>query len=381
MFERPNSDAAFHEKSDREAVVLVHLDFNDADYDETRQEFIELVNGTGARIAAVTSGKRQRPDPRYFAGTGKVDEIAEQVLASNAALVIFNHELSPSQERNLEQKLQCRVLGRTGLILDIFARRARSHEGKLQVELAQLQHLSTRLVRGWTHLERQKGGIGLRGPGETQLETDRRLLAQRIKSLKKRLDKVRSQREQGRRSRQRGGVPVVSLVGYTNMGKSTLFNRMTSAKVYADNRLFATLDPTLRRLRLAGTEPLVLADTVGFIRDLPHDLVESFSSTLEETRDAALLLHVVDAASSERESLISHVDEVLSQIGADEVPQVIIYNKIDRLEGVSAKLERNQDGHIHRIWLSAHTGEGLEYLRQALQEYFPEHELQQASSD
>ncbi|WP_430009661.1 ribosome rescue GTPase HflX [Methylophaga lonarensis] len=381
MFERPNSDAAFHEKSDREAVVLVHLDFNDSDYDETRQEFIELVNGTGARIAAVTSGKRQRPDPRYFAGTGKVDEIAEQVLASNAALVIFNHELSPSQERNLEQKLQCRVLGRTGLILDIFARRARSHEGKLQVELAQLQHLSTRLVRGWTHLERQKGGIGLRGPGETQLETDRRLLAQRIKSLKKRLDKVRSQREQGRRSRQRGGVPVVSLVGYTNMGKSTLFNRMTSAEVYADNRLFATLDPTLRRLRLAGTEPLVLADTVGFIRDLPHDLVESFSSTLEETRDAALLLHVVDAASSERESLISHVDEVLSQIGADEVPQVIIYNKIDRLEGVSAKLERNQDGHIHRIWLSAHTGEGLEYLRQALQEYFPEHELQQASSD
>ncbi|MCC5797324.1 MAG: GTPase HflX [Methylophaga sp.] len=381
MFERPNSDAAFDEKSDREAVVLVHLDFNDADYDETRQEFIELVNGTGARIAAVTSGKRQRPDPRYFAGTGKVDEIAEQVLASNAALVIFNHELSPSQERNLEQKLQCRVLGRTGLILDIFARRARSHEGKLQVELAQLQHLSTRLVRGWTHLERQKGGIGLRGPGETQLETDRRLLAQRIKSLKKRLDKVRSQREQGRRSRQRGGVPVVSLVGYTNMGKSTLFNRMTSAEVYADNRLFATLDPTLRRLRLAGTEPLVLADTVGFIRDLPHDLVESFSSTLEETRDAALLLHVVDAASSERESLISHVDEVLSQIGADEVPQVIIYNKIDRLEGVSAKLERNQDGQIDRIWLSAHSGEGLEYLRQALHEYFPDYKLHQASAN
>lgn len=378
MFERPNSDAAFNEKSDREAVVLVHLDFNDADYEENRQEFIELVNGTGARIAAVTSGKRQRPDPRYFAGSGKVDEIAQHVLAAKAALVIFNHELSPSQERNLEQKLQCRVLGRTGLILDIFARRARSHEGKLQVELAQLQHLSTRLIRGWTHLERQKGGIGLRGPGETQLETDRRLLAQRIKSLKKRLEKVRSQREQGRRSRQRGGVPVVSLVGYTNMGKSTLFNRMTSADVYADNRLFATLDPTLRRLRLADTENLVLADTVGFIRNLPHDLVESFSSTLEETRDAALLLHVVDAASSERESLISHVDEVLTQIGADEVPQVIIYNKIDRLEGASAKLERNKDGQIDRIWLSAHTGEGLEYLRQALQEYFPEYQPHQA---
>lgn len=378
MFERPNSDAAFNEKSDREAVVLVHLDFNDADYEENRQEFIELVNGTGARIAAVTSGKRQRPDPRYFAGSGKVDEIAQHVLAAKAALVIFNHELSPSQERNLEQKLQCRVLGRTGLILDIFARRARSHEGKLQVELAQLQHLSTRLIRGWTHLERQKGGIGLRGPGETQLETDRRLLAQRIKSLKKRLEKVRSQREQGRRSRQRGGVPVVSLVGYTNMGKSTLFNRMTSADVYADNRLFATLDPTLRRLRLADTENLVLADTVGFIRNLPHDLVESFSSTLEETRDAALLLHVVDAASSERESLISHVDEVLTQIGADEVPQVIIYNKIDRLEGACAKLERNKDGQIDRIWLSAHTGEGLEYLRQALQEYFPEYQPHQA---
>lgn len=378
MFERPNSDAAFNEKSDREAVVLVHLDFNDADYEENRHEFIELVNGTGARIAAVTSGKRQRPDPRYFAGSGKVDEIAQHVLACHAALVIFNHELSPSQERNLEQKLQCRVLGRTGLILDIFARRARSHEGKLQVELAQLQHLSTRLIRGWTHLERQKGGIGLRGPGETQLETDRRLLAQRIKSLKKRLEKVRSQREQGRRSRQRGGVPVVSLVGYTNMGKSTLFNRMTSAEVYADNRLFATLDPTLRRLRLSHTENLVLADTVGFIRNLPHDLVESFSSTLEETRDAALLLHVVDAASSERESLITHVDEVLTQIGADEVPQVIIYNKIDRLEGVSAKLERNQEGQIDRIWLSAHTGEGLEYLRQALQEYFPDHTLHQA---
>ncbi len=378
MFERPNSDAAFNEKSDREAVVLVHLNFNDADYEENRHEFIELVNGTGARIAAVTSGKRQRPDPRYFAGSGKVDEIAQHVLACHAALVIFNHELSPSQERNLEQKLQCRVLGRTGLILDIFARRARSHEGKLQVELAQLQHLSTRLIRGWTHLERQKGGIGLRGPGETQLETDRRLLAQRIKSLKKRLEKVRSQREQGRRSRQRGGVPVVSLVGYTNMGKSTLFNRMTSAEVYADNRLFATLDPTLRRLRLSHTENLVLADTVGFIRNLPHDLVESFSSTLEETRDAALLLHVVDAASSERESLITHVDEVLTQIGADEVPQVIIYNKIDRLEGVSAKLERNQEGQIDRIWLSAHTGEGLEYLRQALQEYFPDHTLHQA---
>lgn len=372
MFDRPDSNAAFEENAEQESVVLVHLDFNDRSFDETQQEFLELVNSTGANISAVVHGKRQRPDSKYFAGTGKVEEIAELVAVNDAAVVIFNHELSPSQERNLEQRLQCRVLGRTGLILDIFARRARSHEGKLQVELAQLQHLSTRLVRGWTHLERQKGGIGLRGPGETQLETDRRLLGQRIKSLKKRLEKVRSQRDQGRRSRQRAGVPVVSLVGYTNVGKSTLFNRMTASDVYADDRLFATLDPTLRRFRIADTEPLILADTVGFIRQLPHDLVESFSSTLEETRDASLLLHVVDAAAVDRDELMKHVDDVLQQIGADELPQLIIYNKIDRLENVQPKLERDQQGKIRRIWLSAHTGEGLDLLRLALQEYFPE---------
>ncbi|MDO8827877.1 ribosome rescue GTPase HflX [Methylophaga sp.] len=372
MFDRPDSNAAFEENAEQESVVLVHLDFNDRGFDETQQEFLELVNSTGANISAVVHGKRQRPDSKYFAGTGKVEEIAELVAANDAAVVIFNHELSPSQERNLEQRLKCRVLGRTGLILDIFARRARSHEGKLQVELAQLQHLSTRLVRGWTHLERQKGGIGLRGPGETQLETDRRLLGQRIKSLKKRLEKVRSQRDQGRRSRQRAGVPVVSLVGYTNVGKSTLFNRMTASDVYADDRLFATLDPTLRRFRIADTEPLILADTVGFIRQLPHDLVESFSSTLEETRDASLLLHVVDAAALDRDELMKHVDDVLQQIGADELPQLIIYNKIDRLENVQPKLERDQQGKIRRIWLSAQTGEGLDLLRLALQEYFPE---------
>jgi GTP-binding protein HflX len=371
LFERPDSKAAFDESSNKEAVVLVHLNFNDPDYDESQQEFIELVGSTGARIAAIVQGKRHRPDSKYFAGSGKVDEVAEQVLAAHAALVIFNHELSPSQERNLEHKLKCRVLGRTGLILDIFARRARSHEGKLQVELAQLQHLSTRLVRGWTHLERQKGGIGLRGPGETQLETDRRLLGQRIKSLKKRLDKVRSQREQGRRSRQRGGVPVISLVGYTNMGKSTLFNKVTSADVYADDRLFATLDPTLRRIRLHDTETLILADTVGFIRQLPHDLVESFSSTLEETRDAALLLHIVDCGAEDRDDLIHHVNDVLTQIKADEVPQLIVYNKIDQVDGMRPRLERNAEGEISRIWLSAKTGEGLDLLRQALQEYFP----------
>jgi GTP-binding protein HflX len=376
LFDRKDTNAAFDDSSKKEAVVLVHLDFNVYDFAESEQEFIELVGSTGARIAATIHGKRHRPDSKYFAGSGKVEQIKEQVLAHHAGLVIFNHELSPSQERNLEKRLECRVIARTGLILDIFARRARSHEGKLQVELAQLQHLSTRLVRGWTHLERQKGGIGLRGPGETQLETDRRLLGQRIKSLKKRLSKVQSQREQGRRSRQRGNTPVVSLVGYTNMGKSTLFNRVTTSDVYADDRLFATLDPTLRRLKLMETRQLVLADTVGFIRSLPHDLVESFSSTLEETRDAELLLHVVDAAASDRDELIHHVDDVLQQIGADEVPQIIVYNKIDKLENHSARVDRDQDGNITRVWLSAQTGEGIDLLRETLKEYFPEHSEQ-----
>lgn len=374
MFDRHDSNAAFDTSKTKEAVVLVHLNFNDRNFDESEQEFIELVNSTGARIATIVHGKRRSPDSKFFAGTGKVDEIREHVVASDAAVVIFNHELSPSQERNLEAKLQCRVIARTGLILDIFARRARSHEGKLQVELAQLKHLSTRLVRGWTHLERQKGGIGLRGPGETQLETDRRLLGQRIKSLKKQLTKVRSQREQGRRSRQRADIPVVSLVGYTNMGKSTLFNRMTTSEVYADDRLFATLDPTLRRLKLMKTEALIMADTVGFIRKLPHDLVESFSSTLEETRSAALLLHVVEAGASDREELMSHVNEVLHEIDADEVPQVIVCNKIDKLEDHQARIDRDENGRIWRVWLSAHTGEGIELLRQVLQEYFPEQE-------
>ena len=374
MFDRPDSNAAFDESAEKEAVVLVHLNFNDLNFAESEQEFIELVNSTNAEIATIIHGKRRSPDPKFYAGSGKVEEIREQVVASNATLVIFNHDLSPSQERNLEQKLHCRVIARTGLILDIFARRARSHEGKLQVELAQLKHLSTRLVRGWTHLERQKGGIGLRGPGETQLETDRRLLGQRIKSLKKRLGKVHSQRQQGGRSRQRSDVPVVSLVGYTNMGKSTLFNRMTTSDVYADDRLFATLDPTLRRLKLAGTQGLIMADTVGFIRKLPHDLVESFSSTLEETRNAALLLHVVEAGASDREELMEHVNEVLRQIDADEVPQVIVCNKIDKSEEHEARIDRNKDGDITRVWLSAQTGEGINLLRQVLQEYFPEEE-------
>ncbi len=375
MFDRPQSQAAFDEQ-DQEAVVLVHLNFNDPNFDETEQEFIELVNSTGANIASLIHGKRRSPDPKFFAGSGKVEEIKEHVMASHAALVIFNHELSPSQERNLEAKLECRVIARTGLILDIFARRARSHEGKLQVELAQLQHLSTRLVRGWTHLERQKGGIGLRGPGETQLETDRRLLAQRIKTLKKQLSKVRSQREQGRRSRQRADISVVSLVGYTNMGKSTLFNRLTTSEVYADDRLFATLDPTLRRMKLHDTEPLIMADTVGFIRQLPHSLVESFSSTLEETRDAALLLHVVEAGSSEREQLMEHVNTVLHEIDADEVPQVIVCNKIDNTEDHTPRIDRDENGKPWRVWVSAKTGDGIDLLRTVLQEYFPEQSYQ-----
>lgn len=381
MFDRPDSGAAFEQSAKKEAVVLVHLNFNDLNFAESEQEFIELVNSTGAEIAEIIHGKRRSPDPKFFAGSGKVDEIKEHVVAHDAALVIFNHELSPSQERNLEHKLQCRVIARTGLILDIFARRARSHEGKLQVELAQLKHLSTRLVRGWTHLERQKGGIGLRGPGETQLETDRRLLGQRIKSLKKRLQKVKSQREQGGRSRQRSDVPVISLVGYTNMGKSTLFNRMTSSDVYADDRLFATLDPTLRRLKLMDTRALIMADTVGFIRKLPHDLVESFSSTLEETRNAALLLHVVEAGAADRDELMTHVNDVLHQIDADEVPQVIVCNKIDKLEDHKPRIDRDQDGLITRVWLSAQTGEGLDLLRQVLQEYFPETESYHSQLD
>ena len=371
MFDRPQG-APFEASQQQEAVILVHLNINDPDFSETEQEFIELVNSTGAKVASIVHGNRRSPNPKYFAGSGKVDEIKQHVQANHAALVIFNHELSPSQERNLEAKLECRVVARTGLILDIFARRARSHEGKLQVELAQLQHLSTRLVRGWTHLERQKGGIGLRGPGETQLETDRRLLGQRIKTLKKQLDKVRSQREQGRRSRRRADIPVVSLVGYTNMGKSTLFNRLTTSEVYADDRLFATLDPTLRRMKLHDTRQLIMADTVGFIRQLPHSLVESFSSTLEETRDAALLLHVVESGSSEREQLMEHVNDVLHEINADEVPQVIVCNKIDKYEGQTPRIDRDEHGKPWRVWLSAQTGEGVDLLRTVLQEYFPE---------
>jgi len=284
--------------------------------------------------------------------------------------VVFNHPLSPSQERNLEKEFQCRVIDRTGLILDIFAQRARSFEGKLQVELAQLRHMSTRLVRGWTHLERQKGGIGLRGPGETQLETDRRLLNNRIAQIRRRLEKVDGQREQGRRARNKAEMPTVSLVGYTNAGKSTLFNRMTGSGVYAKDQLFATLDPTLRRVDLDGESSMVLADTVGFISHLPHELVAAFKSTLQETAEATLLLHVIDAASHQRGVCISEVNDVLRQIGAHEVPQIEVYNKIDLMEDVGPKVERGDDGLVKRVWISAVTGEGVDLLLDALAEFF-----------
>lgn len=355
-------------------AILVHINFHAPAYHEEQAEFIELVCSTGMQVIMTLTGRRQAPHPKYFIGRGRVDEIRGRVDAEQADLVVFNHDLSPAQERNLEQSLQCQVLSRTELILNIFSQRARSHEGKLQVELAQLRHLSTRLVRGWSHLERQKGGIGLRGPGETQLETDRRLIGNRIQQLRKRLGKVRKQRDQSRRSRHKAQVPTVSLVGYTNAGKSTLFNRLTAAQVLADSKLFATLDPTLRRLRLAQAQPLVLADTVGFIRSLPHDLVEAFRSTLEETRDAVLLLHVVDASSEERQEFIVQVNRVLQAIGAEGVPQLEIYNKIDRIENCRPRLERDASGRVCRVWLSAASGEGIDLLRQALAEYFPAQE-------
>ena len=359
MFERPRGG---------ERALLVHLNMGQLDEQQALEEFTELAYAAGAEPVATITGSLRVPNARYFAGTGKVAEIQQQVEASAADIVLFNHTLSPIQERNLEREFKCRVLDRTGLILDIFAQRARTHEGKLQVELAQLKHLATRLVRGWTHLERQKGGIGLRGPGETQLETDRRLLDDRIKLLNRKLEKVNKQREQGRRGRRRAALPTVSLVGYTNAGKSTLFNAVTQAKVYVADQLFATLDPTLRRVELEEGQAIVLADTVGFIRQLPHDLVAAFRSTLQETRDADLLLHVVDAASPQRNDNIKQVNAVLAEIEADSRPQLLIFNKIDLLPDMPAHIDYDDVGKPIRVWLSAKTGEGMTLLLQAISE-------------
>ena len=355
-----------HEGGER--AILVHLDGQDPEAREDPQEFQELAHSAGAETACFVTVPRQRPTAKYLIGSGKVAELRELVQAEQADLVIFNHVLTPSQERNLERVFECRVLDRTGLILDIFAQRARTHEGKLQVELAQLGHMSTRLVRGWTHLERQKGGIGLRGPGETQLETDRRLLRIRIGQIKQKLEKVRSQREQARRGRKRADIPSVSLVGYTNAGKSTLFNALTDSDVFAADQLFATLDPTLRRLEVDDLGPIVLADTVGFIRHLPHKLVEAFRATLEESSNSDLLLHVIDAHEPERLAQIEQVLVVLGEIGAQDLPMLEVYNKVDLLEGVEPQIQRDAEGRPQRVWLSARDGRGLDLLRQALAE-------------
>lgn len=358
FFDRPDS-------GERAVLVNISLDNDGGGIDP--REFEALVISAGGDPIALVTGHRSTPKARSFVGSGKLEEIEEILRAEDASLVIFNHSLSPSQERNLEASLKARVLDRTGLILDIFAQRARTHEGKLQVELAQLRHMSTRLVRGWTHLERQKGGIGMRGPGETQLETDRRLLRARIKSISARLDRVRRQRGQGRRARQRAELATVALVGYTNAGKSTLFNTLTDAKVYAADQLFATLDPTLRRLEVDNLGALVIADTVGFIARLPHGLVEAFKATLEETREADLLLHVVDAASEDRDDNRHEVQAVLEEIGAEERPVLEIYNKIDLLE-MQPRIDRDDEGRPYRVWISAEKNLGLDLVMQALAE-------------
>jgi GTP-binding protein HflX len=358
LFDRPGSG---------ELAVLVCVGLGRAPEADRVEEFVQLARSAGATVLEVMTVTRKSADPRFFLGSGKVKELHERIAALGADLVVIDHLLSSSQERNLEKELECRVLDRSGLILDIFAQRARSFEGKLQVELAQLQHVATRLVRGWTHLERQKGGIGLRGPGETQLETDRRLIGKRIKTLNDRLDKVLVQRETTRQERKRAEVPTIALVGYTNAGKSTLFNRLTSAGAYAADQLFATLDPTVRRLHLAPGLETALADTVGFVRDLPHELVAAFRSTLQEAREADLLLHVIDAADPERSDRIAQVNEVLESIEAHELPQIEVYNKIDR-SGDEPRVERGPDGRPVRVWVSAHTGAGVDLLHEALHE-------------
>ena len=361
-FERPRGG---------ERALLVHINFPHQPDQDDLAEFVELVASADVADVELIIGSRLQPSAKTFIGKGKLEEIAARVESQQIEVVLFNHALSPSQERNLEQSLQCRVLDRTGLILDIFAQRAQSFEGKLQVELAQLKHLSTRLVRGWTHLERQKGGIGLRGPGETQLETDRRLLGKRIKYLNNRLSKVARQREQSRQARTKAKVPTIALVGYTNAGKSTLFNALTDASVYTADKLFATLDPTLRKLPLSEQQEVILADTVGFIRHLPHDLVAAFRATLVETREADLILHIVDCSDDSRQEKIEAVNKVLHEVGAGEVPQLLIYNKID-IPGFDARTDLDDHENAWRIWLSAISKSGFDGLIEALRNRFCE---------
>ena len=357
MFERPQSG---------EKAILLHASPGGTPDINERQEFVELAVSAGAVVVDELVSSRRRPDSRYFIGKGKLEDLQQRVKASGAELVISSASLSPSQERNLERALNCRVLDRAGLILDIFAQRARSFEGKLQVELAQLRHLSTRLVRGWTHLERQKGGIGLRGPGETQLETDRRLIGNRIRQLKDRLDHVDSRRNMNRRNRLRAGIPTVALVGYTNAGKSTLFNALTDAGVYVEDKLFATLDPTVRRLELPDGGEVILADTVGFVRDLPHELVAAFRSTLQEAREADLILHLIDASDGNRWQRVRQVNAVLKELEADRIPQIRVYNKIDKLDR-APRVTNNRQGEGRAVWLSAVTGEGIPLLLDAIE--------------
>lgn len=367
MFERPKAG---------ERALLIHCHFRDDEDNEDINEFQALAVSAGALIIETVTTKRDVPDPKYFIGSGKAEEVKALVQAQDIELVLVNHDLSPTQERNLEHLLKVRVCDRTRLILDIFASRARTHEGQLQVELAQLSHLSTRLVRGWTHLERQKGGIGLRGPGETQLETDRRLLRNRVKALKERLEKVRKTRELSRKSRAKHGLFTISLVGYTNAGKSTLFNRLTAGEVYAADQLFATLDPTSRRIQLPGVGAVILIDTVGFIRHLPHQLVEAFRATLEETHNADLLLHVVDATDEHRHEKSAQVLAVLKEIDADELPMLEVFNKIDALKEPLDLLQKDDVGRITRIGLSAQTGEGIDQLAHAIATHIQSHIVQ-----
>jgi len=352
-----------------ERTVLVNVELtSNRQQSNGIDEFRQLALSSGLNIVQTITVKRNSTEAKFFVGKGKVEELASIVSINEVDLVIFSLQLSPTQERNLEKTLKCQVMDRTALILDIFALRAKSFEGKLQVELAQLRHLSTRLVRGWTHLERQKGGIGLRGPGETQLETDKRLISKRIKYLNKRLEKVHKQHDLGRKSRRKKDLPMISLSGYTNAGKSTLFNQLTNSHVYADDKLFATLDSTIRRVILPAAGEAVVADTVGFIQNLPHELVAAFKSTLEETRQANVLLHVVDASDNDNGDKIEQVEDIIEQIGAQEIPSIIVMNKIDEMSDFHPRIDKDYSGNIYRVWLSAHTGEGIDLLYQALSE-------------